>query len=227
MATEPASRREAMNMEAVFFDMDGLLVDSERVWLEIETEVMARLGARWTPEHQAHLVGGSMERTVGYMLAVSGSGVPAATVREWMTDGMVARLAAGVHVMPGASELLDAVRAEGVPVGLVTSSLKEIADAVLKSFGRDRFDVVVTADDVSRTKPDPEPYLTAAGLLGVEPVRCVVLEDSPNGVAAATAAGCAVVAVPSLLPVEPAPGRLVVSSLTAVTVQHLRALLPA
>ncbi|MGP3957765.1 HAD family hydrolase [Nonomuraea sp. 3N208] len=212
-------------MEAVFFDMDGLLVDSERVWLEIETEVMGRLGGRWTPEHQAHLVGGSMERTVGYMLAVSGSGVHGDTVRQWMVDGMVARLSAGVRVMPGASELLDAVRAGGVPVGLVTSSLKEIADAVLKSVGRDRFDVVVTADDVSHTKPDPEPYLTAASLLGVEPVRCVVLEDSPNGVAAATAAGCAVVAVPSLLPVEPAPGRLVVSSLEQVAVADLRALL--
>ncbi|MEU6713418.1 HAD family phosphatase [Nonomuraea sp. NPDC046802] len=213
-------------MDAVFFDMDGLLVDSERVWLEIETEVMARLGAAWTPEHQAHLVGGSMESTVGYMLAVSGADVGPQTVASWMTDGMVRRLTQGVRVMPGASELLDALRDEGVPVGLVTSSLKEIADAVLKGVGRDRFDVVVTADDVMRTKPDPEPYLTAARLLGAEPVRCVVLEDSPNGVAAATAAGCAVVAVPSLLPVEAAPGRLVVSSLQEVAVADLRALLP-
>lgn len=214
-------------MEAVFFDMDGLLVDSERVWLEIETGVMARLGAVWTPEHQAHLVGGSMERTIDYMLAVSGAEVPPDTVRSWMVGGMVARLSAGVELMPGAVELLDAVRAEGVPAGLVTSSLGEIADAVLKVVGRERFDVIVTADDVTHPKPDPEPYLTAARLLGAEPVRCVVLEDSPSGVAAATAAGCAVVAVPSILPIEPAPGRLVVSSLTAVTVADLRALLPA
>lgn len=212
-------------MEAVFFDMDGLLVDSEKVWLEIETGVMARLGAEWTPEHQVHLVGGSMERTVDYMLAVSGSSVAPEDLREWMIDGMVARLADGVRVMPGAAELLDAVREEGIPVALVTSSLREIADAVLKAVGRDRFDAIVTADDVTRTKPDPEPYLTAAALLDVEPVRCVVLEDSPNGVAAATAAGCAVVAVPSLLPIDPAPGRLVVSSLTEVTVATLRALI--
>jgi len=215
-------------MEAVFFDMDGLLVDTERVWLEVETEVMARLGAEWTPEHQVHLVGGSLERTVGYMLDVSGStDVDPGTVGTWMIDGMVARLSGGVTVMPGAGELLDALRAEGVPVGLVTSSRGDVADAVLKSVGRDRFDLVVTADDVTRTKPDPEPYLTAARLLGVRPVGCVVLEDSPNGVAAATAAGCAVVAVPSLLPVEPAPGRLVVPSLTEVTVARLRELLPA
>ncbi|GGT06887.1 HAD family hydrolase [Nonomuraea spiralis] len=213
-------------MEAVFFDMDGLLVDSERVWLEIETGVMARLGAQWTPQHQAHLVGGSMERTLDYMLAVSGADVPPLTVQEWMVSGMVERLSQGVRVMPGAAELLDALRDEGVPVGLVTSSMREIAEAVLKGFGKDRFDVIVTAGDVERTKPDPEPYLKAAGLLGVEPVRCVVLEDSPNGVAAATAAGCAVVAVPSLLPVEPAPGRLVVSSLAEVGVADLRALIP-
>ncbi|MEU8361577.1 HAD family phosphatase [Nonomuraea sp. NPDC048882] len=211
-------------MDAVFFDMDGLLVDSERVWLEIETGVMARLGGRWTPEHQTHLVGGSMESTIAYMLAVSGAAVAPELVREWMVTGMVARLTAGVTVMPGASELLDALRAERVPVALVTSSLGEITDAVLKSVGRERFDAVVTADDVTRTKPDPEPYLTAAKLLGVEPVRCVVLEDSPNGVAAATAAGCAVVAVPSLLPVEEAPGRLVVSSLTEIRVADLRTL---
>ncbi|MEO3870858.1 HAD family phosphatase [Nonomuraea sp. B12E4] len=212
-------------MQAVFFDMDGLLVDSERVWLEIETEVMARLGAEWTSEHQLHLVGGSMERTVGYMLAVSGSRESAATVAGWMVAGMVERLSRGVSVMPGAAELLDALRGEGVPVGLVTSSLKEIADAVLKGVGRDRFDVIVTAGDVSRTKPDPEPYLTASRLLGVEPMCCVVLEDSPNGVAAATAAGCAVVAVPSLLAIDSAPGRLVVSSLQDVGVADLRALI--
>lgn len=210
-------------MEAVFFDMDGLLVDTEKVWLEVETEVMAELGGQWTLEHQTHLVGGSMERTVDYMLTVSGSSVAPERVRESMITGMVSRLAGGVQVMPGAGELLDALRDEGVPVALVTSSLPDIADAVLKSVGRDRFDAIVTAGDVLRPKPDPEPYLTAARLLGVRPVRSVVLEDSPTGVAAATAAGCAVVAVPSLLPIQAVPGRLVISSLTEVTVSTLRA----
>lgn len=215
-----------MNLRAVYFDMDGLLVDTETTWLEIESEVMKVLGGVWTPEHQTHLVGGSMERTVDYMLAVSGSSVAPEVLRGWMIDGMVAELADGVQTMPGALELLGDLRAEGVPIALVTSSLKEIAESVLAAVGREHFDVIVTADDVSRAKPDPEPYLTAAALLGVEPVRCVVLEDSPNGVAAGTAAGCAVVAVPSLLPIEPAAGRLVVSSLTEVDVARLRALVP-
>jgi beta-phosphoglucomutase-like phosphatase (HAD superfamily) len=76
-----------------------------------------------------------------------------------------------------------------------------------------RFDALVCADDVSVTKPDPEPYLLAAKLLGADPARCVALEDSPNGVASAEAAGYRVIAVPSLVPIEPAPGRTVVRSL--------------
>ncbi|WP_277949914.1 HAD family hydrolase [Bailinhaonella thermotolerans] len=212
-------------LEAVFFDMDGLLVDTERVWFEVETQVMARLGGEWSLEHQEKLVGGSMDRSVAYMLQVSGADVAPETVAAWMDEGMTARLrVGGAAVMPGAPELLVALRAAGVPVGLVTSSLGSIADAVLRSVGRHHFDTIVTADDVTLTKPDPEPYLLAAKRLGVDPARCVVLEDSPNGVAAATAAGCLVVAVPSLLPIDPAPGRLVVSSLTEVTVDRLRAL---
>jgi HAD superfamily hydrolase (TIGR01509 family) len=209
-------------VDAVFFDMDGLLVDTEKVWLELETEVMARLGGVWTPEHQTRLVGGSMERTVEYMLAVSGSDVSPRVLRSWLLDGMVSRLSGGVEAMPGALELLDALRAERVPTALVTSSLKEIAKGVLTFVGRDRFDAIITADDVTRTKPDPEPYLTAVSILGVDATRCVVLEDSPNGVAAGTAAGCAVVAVPSLLPIEAAPGRLVADSLSGVTIPMLR-----
>jgi beta-phosphoglucomutase-like phosphatase (HAD superfamily) len=85
-------------------------------------------------------------------------------------------------------------------------------DAVLARTGF-RFDALVCANDVSMTKPDPEPYLLAAKLLGADPAACYALEDSPNGVASAEAAGCRVIAVPSLVPIEPAPGRTVVRSL--------------
>ena len=102
--------------------------------------------------------------------------------------------------------------AAGLPHALVTSSERRFMDAVLARTGL-RFDVLVCANDVSMTKPDPEPYLLAAKLLGADPARCVALEDSPNGVASAEAAGCQVIAVPSLVPIEPAPGRAVVRSL--------------
>jgi HAD superfamily hydrolase (TIGR01509 family) len=211
-------------IDAVFFDMDGLLVDTEKVWYDVESEVAERLGGTWGPDHQEELVGGSLPATVAYMLRVTGADVPPGRVAEWMLEGMTRRLAeGGAELMPGAADLLAEVRGAGVPMGLVTSSAKVIADLVLDAIGRDRFDLVVTGDDVTRTKPDPEPYLTAARLLGADPARCAVLEDSPNGVTAATAAGCHVVAVPSLLPVPPAPGRLIVRSLREVTLARMRA----
>ncbi|WP_371778854.1 HAD family hydrolase [Streptosporangium subroseum] len=211
-------------MDAVLFDMDGLLVDSEKIWFQVETEVMERLGGDWGPDDQEHLVGGSMAVTVAYMLKVSGGGAEPAEVAAWMLEGMVERLAGGVEMMPGAAELLEEVRQAGLATALVTSSIRPIAEACLESIGRHNFDHVVTGDEVARTKPDPEPYLTAARLLGVQAARCVALEDSPNGVTSATAAGCRVVAVPSVLPIPAAPGRLVVGSLREVDVAVLRAL---
>jgi HAD superfamily hydrolase (TIGR01509 family) len=211
-------------VDAVLFDMDGLLVDTEGVWFEVETEVVTRLGGSWGPEHQEQLVGGSWMRTVGYMLELTRADVDPAVVAEWLIEGMERRLSAGVAAMPGALELLYDLADQGVRTALVTSSLRVLADAVLKSVGREYFEVVVTADDVAHMKPHPEPYLTAAGLLSVDPERCVVLEDSPNGVASATAAGCRVVAVPSVLPITPAPGRLVMPSLMDVDIPLLRSL---
>ena len=204
--------------------MDGLLVDTEPLWFETEADVMARLGAPWGPEDQQQLLGGSMERTVGYLLARATTPAPPADVARWMMDGMLRRAAQGrVVVRPGARELLAEVAAAGVPYALVTGSQRPFTEAVLASTGF-RFPVTVTADDVTRTKPDPEPYLLAAKLLDADPGQCVALEDSPNGIASATGAGCRVVAVPSLLPIPPAAGRLVVPSLREVTLDTLRAL---
>jgi HAD superfamily hydrolase (TIGR01509 family) len=208
----------------VLFDMDGLLVDTEPLWFETEADVMARLGAPWGPEDQQQLLGGSMERTVDYLLARATRPAPPADVARWMMDGMLRRAAQGrVVVRPGARELLAEVAAAGVPHALVTGSQRPFTEAVLASTGF-RFPVTVTADDVTRTKPDPEPYLLAAKLLDADPGQCVALEDSPNGIASATGAGCRVVAVPSLLPIPPAAGRLVVPSLREVTLDTLRAL---
>lgn len=211
-------------LAAVLFDMDGLLVDSEPLWFETEVEVMARLGAPWSKDDQEHLLGGSMEHTVAYLLRRATEPASPEHVARWMLDGMLKRAAERrVIVRPGAVELLAEVAAAGVPCALVTSSEREFAEAVLTGTGF-RFPVTVTAEDVTRTKPDPEPYLLAAKLLDADPAACVALEDSPNGVASATEAGCRVVAVPSLLPIPPAPGRLVATSLRDVTLETLRAL---
>jgi HAD superfamily hydrolase (TIGR01509 family) len=199
--------------EAVLFDMDGLLIDSEPLWLEAETAVMARLGADWTTADQAQLLGGSLVRTVRYLLGKATRPASPAQVAEWLMTRVTELIGdRGVPLRPGARELLAEVAAAGLPHALVTSSERGFMEAVLARTGL-RFDVLVCADDVTMTKPDPEPYLLAAKLLGADPARCVALEDSPNGVASAQAAGCRVIAVPSLIPIEPAPGRTVVRSL--------------
>ena len=209
---------------AVLFDMDGLLVDSEPLWLEAETAIMARLGASWTEQDQAALLGGSLERSVRYLLAKATRPAPPELVGEWLVSDITERVRrVGVPVRPGARELLASVARTGLPHALVTSSGRRFMEAVLAST-RMRFDVLVCAEDVAATKPDPEPYLLAAKLVGVHPADCCALEDSPNGVASAEAAGCRVFAVPSLIPIPPAPGRVVVASLLGVNLGVLRAL---
>jgi HAD superfamily hydrolase (TIGR01509 family) len=208
-------------LAAVLFDMDGLLVDSEPLWFEVESEVMARLGGRWDTSDQEALVGGSLERTVSYLLARAVRPASPDDVGRWLVEAMVSVVAsADLAVLPGALELLTEVRTAGLPHALVTSSERKIMDAVQARAGVS-FAVTVCAEDVSASKPDPEPYLLAAARLGADPRRCVALEDSPNGVAAAEAAGCLLVAVPSLTPIPAAPGRLVVSSLTEVSLATL------
>ena len=209
-------------LAAVLFDMDGLLVNTEPLWFETETDVMGRLGTQWTKQDQEALLGGSMERTVGYLLAKATRPASPRDIERWMTEGMLDRVRAGrVELRPGARELLAEVAAAGLPYALVTSSERPLAEAVLAGTGF-RFPVTVCGDDVSTTKPDPAPYLLAAKLLEVMPASCVALEDSLNGVASATAAGCAVVAVPSFVDIPPAPGRLVVGSLLDVSIATLR-----
>ncbi len=127
---------------------------------------------------------------------------------------------------PGALGLLDALAREGVPTALVTASPRAVADTVIEALGTERFAVSVTADDTEHTKPAPDPYLAACRALGVDPAACVAVEDTQTGVSSAEAAGCTVLAVPSLAPIDPAPGRTVLQGLTEVTPDRLRALLP-
>ena len=216
-------RRPRAALRAVLFDMDGLLVDSEPLWFVVEREVAERLGAPWGEADQEALIGGSLERTVSHLLAKAGGAATAAVpvtagredVARWLVEGMARLvLARGLPLQPGAARLLAALDAAGVPCALVTASSRAIMEAVLKVTGLS-FGVTVCGEDVRRGKPDPEPYLRAAALLGVPPAGCVVLEDSPTGIAAARAAGCPVIAVPSV-PVSPAPGIVTVESLDEV-----------
>ncbi len=150
------------------------------------------------------------------------SDVPQAVVERWLEEAMTRQLASTITPRRGALELVTAVRAAGLPLALVSSSIRAHMTAVLTALPTLRFDVTVAGDEVTQLKPNPEPYLTACARLGVDPRRCVVLEDSPPGVAAGTAAGCQVIAVPSAAPIAAAPGRLIVESLDEVDLDVLR-----
>jgi len=214
-------------LRAVFFDMDGLLVDSEPLWFEVEQAVMTRLGGQWTSQDQKALIGGSLHRSVDYLLRRASRPASHDEVAGWLIGGMADLLAEReAATMPGAIELLGQVAAAGIPRVLVTSSERVIMDAVLASLARHdiAFTATVCGADVRHPKPGPEPYQRAAALVGADPRRCVALEDSPNGVASALAAGCVTVAVPGIAHVEPRRGLTIVTSLADVDLSLLSAL---
>jgi len=217
-------------LQAVMFDMDGLLVDTEPLWFEVECSVMARLGGQWTAADQVALIGGSMDRSVIYLIERAGRPAEPDQVANWLRYGMAELLEArGVEPMPGAVELVGQVRAAGLPYALVTSSEPIIVDAVLATLARRdvSFDVIVSGADVTEPKPAPEPYLLATAKLGVDPEYCVALEDSQNGVRSARAAGCVTVAVPGHAPIADVTGVHVVTSLAELDLDLLRGLVSA
>jgi HAD superfamily hydrolase (TIGR01509 family) len=225
MLPTASARSVRRTLQAILFDMDGLLIDSEPLWFEVESEVMAHLGGQWDAADQQALVGGSLDRTVDYLLDRATRAVPRDEVGRWLVDGLAALLRErGVPVLPGARELLAEVTDAGMPCALVTSSERQIMEAVIPKIGMN-FGATVCAEDVRQAKPSAEPYLKAAALLGVEPDCCVALEDSPNGIAAAEAAGCMVVAVPSMIPIPTRPGRVVASSLSQINLAMLRGMI--
>ncbi|MDX3798936.1 HAD-IA family hydrolase [Streptomyces sp. AK04-3B] len=208
-------------LQAALFDMDGTLVDTERLWWEAVERVAGR---RLTEADRPEVLGRPVEHTAHWLAA--GAGRPAAGLAEALHREFADRVRAGIVPRPGALALLDALARERVPTALVTASPRAVADLVLDALGAGRFAVTVTADDTEHTKPAPDPYLEACRALGVDPAACVAVEDTETGVASAEAAGCAVLAVPSLAPIAPAPGRTVVAGLDGVTPERLRALLP-
>ena len=221
-------RRPKVGLQAVLWDMDGLLVDTEPVWTVAEEELAVQLGGEWTAELKAQIVGTRLEVSVPTILSYYGvepTDVAVADTSCWLLERMVELFSEQVEVLPGVRELLAELAAQDVPVALVSSSYRVLVDAVL-AHGIGPFPVSVAGDEVRQGKPHPEPYETACRLLRVDPARCVVLEDSPAGVASGAAAGCGVVAVPSVAGVEfdPAPRRLVAASLADVSVADLRGL---
>jgi len=213
----------------VLFDMDGTLLDSEKLWDVALADLAAWLGGELSAAARDRMVGSSLGRSVAILHGDLGVEADPESSACYLTDRMAELLATDLVWRPGAAEFLESVHASGLPTALVTSTHRRLTDIALATIGPEHFAVTVCGDEVERPKPHPDPYRKAVGLLGVDAARSVVIEDSPLGVTAAEAAGCVVVAVPSEVPIEPAPTRTVWPTLAGRDVDDLTRLvgLPA
>ena len=209
---------------AVLWDMDGTLVDTEPYWFDIEFELVAEFGGTWSEADAHSLVGFDLLDSARELRTRGGVRLEPVEVVERLLDGVIRRVADQLPWRPGAPELLAECVAVDVPCVLVTMSWRRLADAVIAAAPPGSFVTSVTGDEVSNGKPDPEPYLAAAAAVGVDPAACVAIEDSPTGVAAALAAGCATLGVPHVVPVAAAPGLTLVDSLVGIGLADLRGL---
>lgn len=216
---------EGSTLQAVLLDMDGTLVDTEGFWWDVEVEVFAALGHTLDESWRHVVVGGPMTRSAGFLIEATGADITLAELTVLLNQGFEDRIGTALPLMPGAARLLAELHRHRIPTALVSASHRRIIDRVLTTLGPHHFSLSIAGDEVSRTKPHPDPYLLAAAGLGVDPTRCAVVEDTATGVAAAEAAGCHVVAVPSVAPIGPAARRTVVSSLEEVDLAFLRGLM--
>jgi HAD superfamily hydrolase (TIGR01509 family) len=203
--------------QAVLWDFDGTLADTEPLWIAAEFEVIeGELGRPWSMEHAEKLVGSDLIDSASYILTTIGR-TDLAPI--WMVQQLLGRVVAQLRTVdelpwrPGALELLAALRTTGIPCALVSASYRVLLDAVLERLPEGSFAVSVGGDEVSQGKPHPEPYEKACTALGVAARHCVVLEDSETGCRAGNAAGALVVAIPNRVEIPQAPRRLHVRSL--------------
>ncbi|KRE62803.1 HAD family phosphatase [Nostocoides sp. Soil756] len=206
---------------AVLWDMDGTLVDTEPYWIAAEHQIVEEHGGTWSDEFAHELVGNDLMVSARFIQAHSPVAWEPERIVEELLERVIAQVRTHVPWRPGARELLAALAAEGVPSALVTMSWRSLADAVVSALPEGTFTVVVTGDEVEHGKPHPEPYATAARLLGVDARHCVAIEDSPTGVRSAVAAGVPTLAVPHVVAVPETAGAVQADGLVGVTPQRL------
>ena len=213
-----------MNLPAaVLWDMDGTLVDTEPYWMDAEHRLVAEHGnGQWSSELAHQIVGRDLRDSARFIQRHGGVNMAVDDIVHWLLASVVLDVRQRIPWRPGALDLLDDLRAANVPCALVTMSWRSLASAIVDQLPPGTFAAVVTGDDVDHGKPHPEPYLTAARSLWVEPQQCIAIEDSPTGTASALAAGCATIGVPHMVPIEPQPNLTLVTSLREVDMPFLR-----
>ena len=184
-------------MDAVLFDLDGVLVDSEELWDRSRRQVVEESGGRWTPEATEAMIGMSSTQWSSYLQRQLDVPLSPAQISAAVVDRLLDRYRLHLPLLPGAGGAVARMAARW-PLGLASSSNRPVIDTVLRMAGLDRlFAVTVSSEEVARGKPAPDVYLEAARRLGVDPGRCAVIEDSTNGILAAVSAAMTVVAVPN------------------------------
>jgi HAD superfamily hydrolase (TIGR01509 family) len=203
--------------------MDGTLVDTEPYWMAAETPLVESFGGTWSHEQALGLVGLGLEDSARIFQS-AGVRMGVRDIIDHLTDDVMSRLATtGVPFRPGARELLADLRDAGIKTGLVTMSMRRMADTVVDLMDFQAFDVVIAGDDATRPKPFPDPYLQACAALGVSPQEVVAIEDSPNGVRSAVASGAAVIGVPLMVSIAGAGAHAVWPTLEGRTIEDVAA----
>ena len=210
--------------EAVLWDMDGTLVDSEPYWLASESAFAAAHDSSWGHDDGLGVIGMSLYESSKLLKERVGSNLEPQQIIDQITDGVLSQLEVSIPWRPGARELLKLLRDNQIKTALVTGSMHRMAQKVVDQIGFDAFDVVVGGDDVANGKPNPDSYLLAAKMLGVDPANCVAFEDSLTGITAAEAAGTKAVGIPHIVDIPSADGRILWPTLTGVTLEDLRGL---
>ena len=210
--------------DAVFFDMDGLIVDSEPEWLLSEIEVTAPYGYRWQDEDQIACLGGPLSKVGQYMFDKCGQVQLPQFFTQTLIDTQVARMRGNTPTMPGAIELVQELQSLGVKTALVSASPRNIVDAVLDNLGHDLFPFSISSDDVTNTKPDPEAYVKAATMSGSDITNCLVFEDSLTGMNAAIASGAYLIGVPHMVSIAESSRVRVIKSLEQLSYAKIKEL---
>jgi HAD superfamily hydrolase (TIGR01509 family) len=184
-------------IQAVVFDLDGVLIDSERLWDRARREVTAQHDGRWRPEATTAMQGMSSTEWSEYLRDALGVQLSPGRISDLVVANLLEQYQRGLPLLPGA---VEAVRRTGQrwPLGLASSANRVVIDKVLAIAGlRDSFQATVSSEEVPRGKPAPDVYLEAARRLGQPPQACAAVEDSANGIRSARAAGMHVVAIPN------------------------------
>lgn len=210
--------------DAVFFDMDGLMVDSEPEWLQSEIDVTAPFGYTWLEEDQIACLGGPLSRVGQYMFDKCNHQKSPEYFTQALIDTQAAKMRGNTPTMPGAVELVRELQSHGVKTALVSASPRNIVDAVLDNLGHDLFPFSISSDDVVNTKPHPDGYLKAADISNSDIANCLIFEDSLTGMKAAVASGARLIAVPHLVSIDESERVRVIKSLAQLSYPKLQEL---